>query len=350
MIAAEYTAHVLGLDYPTLWFLVLGAVLSGYAILDGFDLGAGALHLFLRKERSRRIALNAVGPVWDGNEVWLVIAGGVLFAGFPGYYATLLSALYIPVFLLLAALIFRAVAIEFRSKESMNWWRRGWDTVYWAASCIIALAIGAVMGAVLEGMPVEEGGDVFGGSARILRPFPLLVAFTTLSLFLVHGALYLIMKTEDRIQERFVRLLAPSQIFLLLMLIATSLYVFLELPRLTDRITDSPALGLIPILAIASLAGSWISARKKRYAMAFALSCALVSMLFVLVAVELYPVLLPSTLDPQYDLTIYNTASSQRSLGYMLTCAAIGIPLVGMYTFLVYRTFWGKVFLDDQSY
>ena len=128
----------LGIDYPTLWFLLVGAVFSGYAILDGFDLGAGAWHLFFRKEQSRRIALNAVGPVWDGNEVWLVIGGGALFAGFPHVYATLFSAMYIPFMLFLLFLILRAISIEFRSKEPMAWWRQTWDVTYSVASIMLA--------------------------------------------------------------------------------------------------------------------------------------------------------------------------------------------------------------------
>ena len=140
----------LGIDYPTLWFLVVGALFSGYAILDGFDLGAGAWHLFFRREESRRIALNAIGPVWDGNEVWLVIGGGALFAGFPVLYAAMFSAMYIPFMLFLAFLIFRAVSIEFRSKESMRWWRKLWDVSYCISSAILAFLLGVILGNVLQ--------------------------------------------------------------------------------------------------------------------------------------------------------------------------------------------------------
>jgi cytochrome d ubiquinol oxidase subunit II len=145
-------ATFLGIDYPTLWFLVVGALFSGYAILDGFDLGAGAWHLFFKKEESRRIALNAVGPVWDGNEVWLVIGGGALFAGFPVLYASMFSAMYIPFMLFLAVLIFRAVSIEFRSKEKMKWWRNTWDISYSVSSTLMALLLGVVVGNILWGV------------------------------------------------------------------------------------------------------------------------------------------------------------------------------------------------------
>ncbi len=139
----------LGIDYATWWFLVIGAVFTGYAILDGFDLGAGSLHLFFNKEQSRRIALNAIGPIWDGNEVWLVIGGGALFAGFPKVYASVFSAFYVPFMLFLCMLIFRAVSIEFRSKEPMLWWRKMWDISYAASSTLISFLLGVVLGNIL---------------------------------------------------------------------------------------------------------------------------------------------------------------------------------------------------------
>ncbi len=149
-------ATFLGVDLPTWWFAVIGAVFTGYAILDGFDLGAGAIHLLFKKEESRRIALNAIGPVWDGNEVWLVIGGGALFAGFPEVYATLFSAFYIPFMLFLMVLILRAIAIEFRSKETMLWWRQMWDIVYSLASTTIAFLLGVVLGNLIQGIPIDE--------------------------------------------------------------------------------------------------------------------------------------------------------------------------------------------------
>lgn len=345
----EYS-EFLGIDYPTWWFLIVGAVLSGYAILDGFDLGAGALHLFLRKERSRRIALNAVGPVWDGNEVWLVIAGGALFAGFPVYYAAILSGLYVPFMLLLAALIFRAVSIEFRSKEPMRWWRRGWDFGYWLASVSISLLIGGIMGCVLEGFAVAEGGLVSASSNRILRPFPILMGFTVLSIFSVHGALYLVMKTEHKIRAKFNRLLYPGMAFMGAMILALTIYTINHMPSLTDRLEAAPALLIIPAAGASVFVSLFYLIRKKQFGWAFAASCLQVALLFILAAVEFYPTLLPSTLDAAFDLTVYNAASSDKSLGIMLGFAAIGIPLVGLYTFIVYRAFHGKVILDETSY
>ena len=140
-----------GLDYPTWWFLVVGGLFSGYAILDGFDFGAGAWHLFFDKEKHRRLALNAIGPVWDGNEVWLVIGGGALFAGFPVLYASLFSGMYIPFMLFLMFIIFRAISIEFRGKEEMKWWKTTWDISYSISSIMLAFLLGVVLGNVLQG-------------------------------------------------------------------------------------------------------------------------------------------------------------------------------------------------------
>src|SRR5262245_61950339 len=192
----------LGIDYNVWWFLVFGAVISGYAILDGFDLGAGALHLFLKKELSRRIALNAIAPIWDGNEVWLVIGGGSLFAGFPVAYAAIFSAFYVPFMIFLMGIIFRAVAIEFRSKESMAWWQKMFDIIYCVSSIVIALSLGLMLGNVAYGLPLNSNKEFAGDNYSFFHPFTIMVAITTLALFMMHGAIYLIMKTESRLHVK----------------------------------------------------------------------------------------------------------------------------------------------------
>src|SRR5882757_8573610 len=191
-----------GLDYNLLWFLVFGAVISGYAILDGFDLGAGALHLFLNKEESRRIAINAIGPIWDGNEVWLVIGGGALFAGFPVAYAAIFSAFYIPIMIFLVGLIFRGIAIEFRDQVIHERWGRCWDAVYCVSSLVISLSLGLVLGNVVEGIPLNEEHEFAGNWLTFFNPFAILVAITTTALFMLHGAIYLLMKTEEQLFRR----------------------------------------------------------------------------------------------------------------------------------------------------
>jgi cytochrome d ubiquinol oxidase subunit II len=344
-------ATIFGLDYPTLWFLVVGGLFSGYAILDGFDFGAGAWHLFFRKEESRRIALNAVGPVWDGNEVWLVIGGGALFAGFPVMYATLFSAMYVPFMLFLVFIIFRAVSIEFRSKEPMKWWRATWDVAYSISSIMLAFLLGVVLGNVLQGLPLDHEYEYAGGPFfEFLNPYALMVGVTTLALMMTHGAIYLLLKTEGRLYTKLTLLLRSGIIFFMVSFSITTLYTLIYIPHLSDNFQEDPALFIVPVLVFLSIANIPRLAHKRKYSQAFLFSSITISLLLILVAIELYPNLLLSTLDPQNTITIYNAASSEKSLGIMLTITAIGGPMILVYMFFVYRTFKGKVKLDDTSY
>ena len=342
---------ILGIDYPTWWFLVIGGLFSGYAILDGFDFGAGAWHLFFKKELNRRIALNAVGPVWDGNEVWLVIGGGALFAGFPMMYATLFSSLYIPFMLFLIFIIFRAISIEFRGKEEMLWWRKLWDVCYSISSIMLAFLLGVVLGNVLQGFAIGENYQYTGsGFFEFLNPYAIMTGVTTLALFMAHGAIYLLLKTEGAMFEKLTNLLQKGMIFFMVSFAITTLYTLLYIPHLSDDFKSAPVLFAVPVLTFLSIANVPRLASKKNYKLAFFFSSLTISLLLVLVAVELYPNLLFSTLDPKYSIDVYEAASSERSLGIMLLFVAIGGPLVLGYTFFVYRTFRGKVKLDDHSY
>ena len=340
----------LGIDYPTLWFLVVGAAFSGYAILDGFDLGAGALHLFFKKDISRRIALNAVGPVWDGNEVWLVIGGGVLFAGFPVLYGTLLSAMYIPFMLFLLFIILRAVAIEFRSKEEMRWWRRMWDTVYSFASIMLALCLGIVLGNVLQGMPLDENYEFQGDWVSFINPYALLTGFTVLALMTLHGGIYLCLKTEGKLFDKIERLLKYAIIAFVVLFSVLSLYSLIFYPHLSDRFKEMPVLFIVPLLGILSIANVPRLVSKQKFLTAFIFSSLTFSFLLITVAIELYPQLLFANNDINNSITIYNAASSDKSLGIMLQFVAIGVPLIIGYTYFVYKAFWGKVQLDETSY
>jgi cytochrome d ubiquinol oxidase subunit II len=343
-------SEFLGIDYPTLWFLVIGGLFTGYGILDGFDLGAGALHLFLKKEESRRIALNAVGPVWDGNEVWLVIGGGALFAGFPIMYGTLFSAMYIPFMLFLAFIIFRAVSIEFRSKEPMKWWRNMWDISYSISSAMLALLLGVVMGNILQGIAIGPEYQFTGHWLEFLNPYALLVGLTTLALMTMHGAIYLVMKTEGKLYERVNQLLWKAIFLFLFFFVVVTAYTLGYIPHLSDRFFNNPLLFVVPMLMFLSIANIPRLVHKRKFFMAFIFSSLTVSLLLILVAIELYPTMLISTVDSKYNLTVYNSASSDKSLGIMLTMAAIGTPLVIFYTLFVYKTFRGKVRLDETSY
>jgi cytochrome bd ubiquinol oxidase subunit II len=343
-------ATFLGIDYPTWWFLVIGALFSGYAILDGFDLGVGAWHLFLKEENSRRIALNAVGPVWDGNEVWLVIGGGAMFAGFPVLYASLFSGMYIPFMLFLAFLIFRAISIEFRSKETMKWWTRLWDVSYCISSIMLAILLGVVLGNILKGIAIGPRYEFTGHWFEFLNPYALMVGVTTLALFMMHGAIYLAMKTEGRVFKKVSELLRNAIIFFVVCYVIVTMYTLIFIPQLSDRLRQNPGLFIVPLLAFLSIANVPRLVTKGKFVMAFIFSSLTVSLLLILVAIELYPVLVVSTLNQQYNITIYNAASSDKSLGIMLVICAIGAPLVITYTIFVYRTFWGKVKMDETSY
>lgn len=344
-------ATFLGIDYPTLWFLVVGGLFSGYAILDGFDFGAGAWHLFFKKEENRRIALNAVGPVWDGNEVWLVIGGGSLFAGFPVLYATLFSSMYLPFILFLMFIIFRAISIEFRGKEEMLWWRKTWDICYSISSIMLAFLLGVVLGNILQGIAFGENYLYMGsGFFEFLNPFAILTGFTALFLFMAHGASFLLLKTEGKMFDRLTVFLKRGIILFIISYAVTTLYTFFYLPHLSDEFINNPILLVVPLLTFLSVANLPRLASKKQYKLTFLFSSITISLLLIVVAIELYPTLLISTIDPKYNIDIYNAASSEKSLGIMLLFVAIGTPLILGYTFFVYKTFWGKVELDETSY
>lgn len=341
----------LGLDYPTIWFLVVGGLFSGYGILDGFDFGAGAWHLFLKKEESRRLALNAVGPVWDGNEVWLVIGGGALFAGFPVFYSILFSFLYIPFILFLIFLIFRGIAIEFRGKEPMQWWKNAWDIAYCVSSILLAFSLGLMAGNVLQGLPIGKDYSYHGDALfDFINPFALLTGFTTLFLFMAHGAIFLILKTKGLIRMKMKAYLKISMGLFIVLFVATSIYIFIYLPDLTSFIRTNEWALIVPILVILSIANVTRLNARKKFFKAFIFSAITVALMMGLVAMELYPVLLRSTIHPSYDITIYNAAASIKTLKIMLIFVAIGGPLVLSYTIFVYKTFSGKVKIDEHSY
>lgn len=338
------------MDYNVWWFLVFGAVISGYAILDGFDLGAGSLHLFLKKEQSRRIAMNAIGPVWDGNEVWLVIGGGALFAGFPVAYSAIFSAFYVPFMIFLVGLIFRAVAIEFRSKEPMLWWRRSWDIAYCIASIVISLSLGLMLGNVVEGLPLNADHEFAGDWLSFFNPFAILVAITTLALFMMHGAIYLTMKTESRLFVKLHLLANNFTVFFVISFVITTVYTLLYIPHLSDFFQSNPGYFSIPLLMILAIANIPRQVKTGNYRFAFISSAITIALLLVMVALEVFPYLLYSPLHPANSITIYNGASSPKTMKILLEMALVGTPLVGIYTSFVFWTFKGKVRLDEMSY
>lgn len=343
--------YFLGIDYPTLWYLVIGLLFSGYAILEGFDFGAGAWHLFFRKDISRRIAINAIGPVWDANQVWLVIGGGALFAGFPVMYATMLSAMYVPFMIFLFFNVLRAAGIKFRSAEEMLWWRKTWDIIYSTSCIMIAFLLGVVLGNILQGFPIGPNYSYKGGIFfSFLNPYAIMVGLTTLSLFMTQGAIYLLLKTEGTLHTRLTFLLRKGMIFFIVCFGITSLYTLIFIPGVTENFRANPIYFVVPVFSFLAVANVPRLVSKKLYMKALVFSSITMSLLLILVALHLYPTLLISTINPEYSITIYNAASSQKSLGIMLTIVAIGAPLLAAYFFFLYKTFNGKVKLDETSY
>ena len=218
-------------DLQIIWFILVGVLFSGYAVLDGFDLGTGTLQFFIKGDENRRLMLNAVGPVWDGNEVWLITGGGALFAAFPYVYASVFSGFYLAFMLLLLTLIFRAVSIEFRSKQPMQWWRKGWDITFSVSSLLAALLIGVAMGNVTRGIPLDGQGNFTGTFLSLLNPYAVLLGLTTVALFAMHGGIFLMMKTQGNLQQQIKRLLKPCIIIFTILIIihgaATLLYLSL---------------------------------------------------------------------------------------------------------------------------
>jgi cytochrome d ubiquinol oxidase subunit II len=337
-------------DLNFIWFLLVGVLLTGYAMLDGFDLGVGALHLFTQDDAERRTLLNAIGPVWDGNEVWLVTGGGALFAAFPNVYATAFSGFYLALFLLLASLIFRSVAIEFRSKRPEHWWRQMWDVSFSVGSILSGLLLGVALGNIAWGVPVDAQGEFAGTFLGLLKPYPLLVGVTTLALLMMHGAIYGVMKTEGALHDKLRGCAMRSILFFVICAVILTLVTLVFVPHLTARVRANPWLFTVLIanlLAIANIPREFHQGHDGR---AFLSSCATIITLMALFALNTFPNLIYSLPAPENSLTIYNAASSPKTLEIMLIIAGIGMPLVLAYTVGIYWIFRGKVKLERTSY
>ena len=339
-----------GLDLNAVWFVLIYALFGGYAILDGFDLGVGTLHLFTRKDEHRRMMLNSIGPVWDGNEVWLVTGGGALFAAFPDVYATVFSGFYLALMLLLVALIFRGVAIEFRSKRPQRWWRQMWDVSFSAGSVLSSLLLGVALGNLAQGIPLDAEGEYAGGFLTLLRPYPLLVGVMTVSLFAMHGSIYAVMKTEDELQALLRGRVRNCMIFFLLCWAATTMATLIYLPHLSERLRRQPLCFGVVIVLLLALANVPREINRGREFRGFLSSCLAIATLMTLFGLGMYPNLVLSDPMPEHSLTIHNAASSRKTLGIMLTIALIGVPVVIAYTANIYWIFRGKVKLEAGSY
>ena len=337
-------------DLNTIWFILVGVLFTGYAILDGFALGIGALHLFTKKDEERRVLLNSIGPVWDGNEVWLVTGGGALFAAFPNVYATAFSGFYLALILLLVALIFRAVAIEFRSKRPERWWRQMWDLSFAGGSILSALLIGIALGNIAWGVPIDTNGEFAGTFLGLLKPYPLLVGVTTVALFMMHGAIYGVMKTEGELHDKLRSWAMNSIIFFVICAAMTTMATLLYATHIAERVRENPWLFSIVLANMLAIANIPREFHRGKDWLAFLSSCAAMLTLMALFGLDQYPNMIFSWPHPENSLTIYNAASSHKTLGIMLIIAGIGVPIVIAYTVCIYWIFRGKVKMDRMSY
>lgn len=337
------------LDLNILWFLLVGVLLTGYAILDGFDLGTGMLLLRTKDDMQRRIMLNAIGPVWDGNEVWLVVGGGALFAAFPHVYATVFSGFYLALYLLLSALIFRAVAIEFRSREEGRKWRQFWDTAFCVSSFVIALLLGVALGNIVVGIPIGADREYTGGFFNLLNPLALVLGLTTVAMFYMHGAIYLSLKVEGELLDKTKAWMKQGIGAFGVMFLLLSVATFFFAPQMALSFANKPWLIAIPIVGALIIANIPREVHHGRYLLAFASSSGSIAALMALFGLGIFPNIVPDIANIN-SLTIYNAASSQATLTIMTTIAICGMPFVIAYTIGIYWVFRGKVLIEELHY
>lgn len=368
------------IDYDILrviWWLLLGVLLIGFALTDGFDMGVGALLPFVgRNDVERRVVINTVGPVWEGNQVWFILGGGAIFAAWPPLYAVSFSGFYLAMFVVLAALILRPVAFKYRSKRDGWAWRSGWDWALFTGGAVPALLFGVAVGNVLLGVPFHLNdllmprydGSFFGKFIALLHPFALLAGVVSLSMLLMHGAAWLTLKAEGAVAERARRYGTVAGLVAMAGYALAGIWLAFGIDGFAlvgEVVTDGPS---NPLFSDVTREGSWLAAYAERPwitiapAMGFAgmvlavrglragreVSTLLWSKLGITgviasVGLTMFPFILPSTVDPNSSLTVWDASSSQQTLFIMLVCTVIFMPLILAYTAWVYKVLWGKV-------
>ena len=334
------------MGFQILWFILWGVLWAVYFMLDGFDFGAGMLQRFLGRDNAeKRVIINSIGPVWDGNEVWLITAGGATFAAFPTTYALMFSYLYSALLIILFALIFRGVAFEFRGKGGSRAWESAWDAAIFLGSFVPALLFGVAFGNIFQGLPMD-GSGYHGTLFTLLNPYGLLTGVLFVLLFIEHGALWLAVKTKDNISERagklanrmWVPLLVVAVAFLIFTYFATNLYA---------NFLGNIILLAVPVLAVLALLGIKVFGAKGQYLAAFYASCITIVMVTFTGVIGLYPNLIPSSMDPNYSLTIFNSSSSIYTLKIMTVVALIFVPIVIAYQVWIYWIFRRPIAADE---
>ncbi len=331
------------MDLNLIWFMLLGVLLAGYAVLDGFDLGVGMLHLLARNDDERRVFIATIGPVWDGNEVWLVTFGGALFAAFPEAYATVFSGFYMVFMLVLLALIARAVSLDFRSKTASPAWRATCDVTFCVSSGLATLLFGVGVGNAMVGVPLDSHGVYTGGFFDLLNLYSVAVGLLAVTMLLMHGAIFLHLKTTGPLQQRIHGWIGRAYgAFVVMFLVVTAL-TWLTVPRATAPFAHAPLAWLVAAVNFAAVASIPLAMRRNRSGWAFVASCLTVCALVLLWGLTLFPNLVTSAPRPEHSLTIYNAASSPKTLVIMLIIAAIGMPFVIAYTSIIYWVFRHRV-------
>ncbi|HVT13152.1 MAG TPA: cytochrome d ubiquinol oxidase subunit II [Fimbriimonadaceae bacterium] len=342
----------------TVWFTIVSLMLATYVVLDGFDFGAGILHLFVAKnDDERRTVITAIGPLWDGNEVWLLAGGGVLVFAFPKAYAAGFSGFYLPLMLVLWLLVLRGISIEFRSMEKAPLWRSFWDGVFFLSSTLMAIVLGAALGNVIRGVPI--GGDGYfsgplftdfrlGKNPGVLDWYTVTVGLFTLAVLAMHGALYLRMKTEGSVRDRSEAVVSRLWLASLVLGIAATVETVSVRPKLFSQIGASPLGWILAVAFIACFVGVRFSLGKSRESPPFLLSCGFIALMLAATAFGLYPTLLSSTIDPDFDLTIANATSGQLSLHVGIVWWILAMILAVGYFIYLFRSFRGKVDLKQD--
>ena len=324
-------------NLETLWFVLIAVLWIGFFFLEGFDFGVGILLPFIGKDDTdRRVMINTIGPTWDGNEVWLLTAGGATFAAFPEWYATMFSGFYLPLFLILFALIIRGVAFEYRSKDRKPEWRATWDWSIFVGSLLPALLFGVAFGNLVRGLEIDAAGEYVGGFWALLNPYSLAMGVASLVLFTLHGAIFLALKSEGEVRERSAAVSRP---------LAIAATVVMAIAMIWTYALDNEGFvpGLLPIVAIVLLgAVIWLT-RSAMFGWAFICTGLTVVAVVAAIFIGMYPNVMTSTIDPAYSLTVFNASSTTLTLQIMSIVALIFVPIVLVYQSWSYWVFRKRV-------
>lgn len=343
----------------TVWFCLISIMIALYVVLDGFDLGAGAIHFWVAKdERERGQVIRSIGPVWDGNEVWLLAAGGTLYFAFPALYASSFSGFYLPLMIVLWLLILRGIAVEFREHLVSAVWLKFWDMVFSGASLLLAVFYGAALGNVVRGVPLNDQGYFFealwtnfrlGPNTGILDWYTIIIGVAALAALVLHGALWVALKTEGPVHDRSRKLAGSSCWAVLALTVLVTVITFKVQPQVPANLIAHPWGYIFPALALFGLAGMIWFIRKHDDIKSFLSSCGYLIGMLTSVVFGLYPLVLPADGNPAYSLTVDNAKAGDYGLRIGLAWWIVGMALVAAYHFFVYRNFSGKIRTDDSG-